>query len=220
MQPEKKIRDRLAELVEVGDRVLGTGRSPPSGDIGGDRVDGALVTQWATSAKSVLDRAFGPSSTHSQNFAEWTKGYVSYSSALRAAAVLRAALDDWEGGHVFELRALVEADVFDDFLEQAEHLHANGYFQAAAVIAGAVLEDAVRRACTHHGVPVGVTTKLDRMNADLAKAGIYSKLVQKKITTLADLRNKAAHGDWASFDAEDVSEMLTGVRGVLGDLAV
>jgi hypothetical protein len=53
---------------------------------------------------------------------------------------------------------------------------------AAAVIAGTVLETALRQLC------------LDRMNADLAKAGVYNSLMQKRITALAAIRNRAAHG--------------------------
>ena len=50
------------------------------------------------------------------------------------------------------------------------------------------------------------------MNADLAKAGVYNKLVQKRVTTLADLRNKAAHGEWTAFGEQDVREMVSAVR--------
>ena len=38
--------------------------------------------------------------------------------------------------------------------------------------------------------------KLGTMNAGLAKQGVYNKLTQKRITALADIRNKAAHGEW------------------------
>jgi hypothetical protein len=50
------------------------------------------------------------------------------------------------------------------------------------------------------------------MNADLAKAEAYSVLVQKGVTWLADLRNKAAHGLWNEFSARDVETMLKQVR--------
>jgi hypothetical protein len=37
------------------------------------------------------------------------------------------------------------------------------------------------------------------MNAALAKAGKYNKLMQKRITALADIRNSAAHGNFNQF---------------------
>jgi hypothetical protein len=50
------------------------------------------------------------------------------------------------------------------------------------------------------------------MNAALAKSGAYNKLTQKRVTILADIRNKAAHGEWDEFTATDVENMLRDVR--------
>jgi len=59
--------------------------------------------------------------------------------------------------------------------------------------------------------------KLDTMNADLTKTGLYDKMVQKKVTFLADLRNKAAHGKWDEFNKEDSEEMIKAVRRFVED---
>ena len=53
------------------------------------------------------------------------------------------------------------------------------------------------------------------MNAELGKAGVYTKLVQKRVTALADLRNKAAHGQWDQFCRSDVEEMIPAVRRIM-----
>jgi hypothetical protein len=53
------------------------------------------------------------------------------------------------------------------------------------------------------------------MNAALAKQGVYSKLTQKRITVLADIRNKAAHGEWDEFTKTDVENMLRDVRHLM-----
>jgi len=50
--------------------------------------------------------------------------------------------------------------------------------------------------------------KLDWMNSELAKKGTYTKLVQKRITSIADLRNSAAHGKWSEFGKSDVEAMM------------
>jgi DNA-binding protein Fis len=46
------------------------------------------------------------------------------------------------------------------------------------------------------------------MNADLARASVYNKLTQKRITAIADIRNNAAHGYWDQFDQADVKDMI------------
>jgi hypothetical protein len=53
------------------------------------------------------------------------------------------------------------------------------------------------------------------MNAELAKAGVYNLLTQKKITALADLRNKAAHGKWTEFTPSDVEQMIAQIRAFM-----
>ena len=80
------------------------------------------------------------------------------------------------------------------------------------MIAGVVLETTVRNLCTDQGLDHG---KLDRMNADLAKAGVYNTLQQKRITAMAGIRNAAAHGDADKFNAGDVKGMIDDVERFL-----
>ena len=50
------------------------------------------------------------------------------------------------------------------------------------------------------------------MNENLAKAGVYNKLVQKQVTAMADIRNNADHGKFEEFDLEDVKDMIKWVK--------
>ena len=50
------------------------------------------------------------------------------------------------------------------------------------------------------------------MNADLCKAGAYTKLDQKNVTAWLDLRNKAAHGSYDSYTKDQVVLMIAGIR--------
>ena len=54
--------------------------------------------------------------------------------------------------------------------------------------------------------------KADTLNAKLVKATIYSKLDQKNVTAWLDLRNKAAHGEYTEYTAEQVVLLISGVR--------
>ena len=104
--------------------------------------------------------------------------------------------------------------MFDDELEQAEGLFKAGYFTAAAVIAGVVLETTLRQMCQDSGIDVG---NLNKMNIDLAKAEVINKLQQKQITAWADIRNSAAHGRTEAFRPDDVEMMIRDVRRFLAD---
>jgi hypothetical protein len=215
MNADEKIHKRLAELIEMGERVLATRSDPGPNVIGDDRVDTQLAYQWATSVQNLLARVFGQASEHYKNFTAQVGDHLSFSPTYRAQGILKAAEDDHDKGQLFEIRRLVEAELLDDFLEQAEHLLGSGYYQPAAVVAGCVLEDRLRKLCGQHGIALPPKPKLDAMNAELAKAGVYSKLVHKRVTTLADLRNKAAHGQWSEFSQDDVKEMIQAVRRLM-----
>ncbi len=214
MEYEKKIIDRLSELIALGEKVLGTQRSTDV--IGGDDyVDAQLSYQWATSSQNLLAKVFGKSSEHYQNFSKEVDSYMSYSPAYRSVGILKAAKDDFENGYLFDVKQVVEADVFDDFISQAEALFDSGYYQASAVIAGAVLEDGLRKLCDNNEIELPDKPKLDYMNSQLAKAGIYKKLTQKKITALADIRNNAAHGNWDEFTKDDVSDAIKWIHSFM-----
>lgn len=215
MRADEKIFTRLDELIKLGEQVLATKKSPGGNVIGDDRIDMQMAHQWSTSVQNLLARVFGPDSEHYKNFTKQVDDYLTYSPAFCAQGILKAAKDDYEHEQLFEVRRLVEAELFDDFLEQAEHLFASGYYQPAAVIAGGVLEDGLRKLCQKNEITLPEMPKLDKMNADLAKAGVFSKLVQKRITALAELRNKAAHGQWDQFGKDDVEEMILAVRRIM-----
>lgn len=212
MSIDQKILARLEELIVLGRSVLATRRSPAAGHITSDFIDVQLANQWLTSCLSLLARVFGEQSAHYQRLKEQFPSYPKWPNVSQAFGVLLAAKDDFESESLFSLKKLVEAELFDEFLEQAEHLLDAGYFQPAAVVAGSVLEDGLRKLCHVHEVTLPDNPKLDWMNSELAKKGAYTKLVQKRITSLADLRNSAAHGKWSEFEKSDVESMVRDIR--------
>ncbi len=215
MDVDKKILDRLNDMVDLGKQVLATRREPRPGHVTSDFVDTQRANQWFTSCLNLFSRVFGKDSEYYKNMNRNFVGNVKYPEANQAFGVLLSAKDDYEKESIFELRALIEAELFEDFLEQAEHLLSTGYFAPAAVIAGSVLEDGLRKLCGRERITLSSQPKLDFMNAELAKAGTYSKLTQKRITALADIRNNAAHGKWSEFDTSDVENMIRDVRNFM-----
>ena len=124
---------------------------------------------------------------------------------------LRALKADYVAGRLQSVTELIHADVFSDFLEMAQHLYSEGYKDAAAVIAGSVLEGHLRKLCEKHGIAIetnGKPKKADAINSELAAAGIYTKLDQKNVTAWLGLRNHAAHGQYAEYTKDQVALFL------------
>lgn len=201
-----ELADQLA-LVEQSKRY-------EADDIGHQQeyVDDQLLLGWRVKVRNLIANACGEGSQHFKAFAEAEEPSIYTTNVYtltRVRAVFLAAKEDYEGGYVATVRNLVHAEVFDSELEQATELLAAGYLAPAAVVAGVVLETALRNLCTTHGLALG---KLERMNADLTKVGVYNVLVQKRVTALAAIRNSAAHGNTAEFNQEDVRAMLPEVQ--------
>jgi hypothetical protein len=85
---------------------------------------------------------------------------------------------------------------------------------AAASVAGTVLEDGLRRIALVQKVTVKTNDDLSSLNHKLADRQVYTRLVQKKIQVWNDTRNNAVHGKFEEYKVEDVSEM---VKGFLAD---
>lgn len=183
----------------------------------GYRIEQSDFLNWKVKARHLLSLSCGKSSEHLLQFIETEKPTMyrtNYEELQLVGGVFLAAKEDFEGGYLTTVRNLVQAEVFEDELGQAAELLMAGYRAAAAVIAGVVLETTLRQLCTDRGIPIG---KLDKMNADLAKEGAYNKLVQKRITASADIRNSAAHGHSDQFKDSDVSEMIAYIEGFLSE---
>ncbi|MEX2964649.1 DUF4145 domain-containing protein [Microbulbifer sp. TYP-18] len=182
-----------------------------------DHVDQAMLDEWKVKAKSLIVKACGNDGEHIKAFvtAEELRSLDSnYSVLQRVKSVYMAAKDDFQGGYLSSVKSLVQAELFDSELEQAAELLDSGYKGPSAVVAGVVLETALKDLCAQNSIS---HAKLDKMNSDLAKAGLYNKLQQKKITALADIRNSAAHGDWDSFSEDDAREMIRDVERFLSN---
>jgi hypothetical protein len=209
---------RFDELCQQAETIDATKRL----DNTGYRTDGYVIDQnallnWQVKAQHLISSACGEDSAHYRLFVENEQGgmYITNHEVFsKLRAVLLAAKEDYEGGYLNKLRHLIQAEVFDSELDQAKELFDSGYVIPAAVIAGVVLETGLREMCADNKVPTG---KLDRMNADLAKAGVYSMLVQKQVTALAHVRNCAAHGKADQFSKDDVLNMIRDVPKILAN---
>jgi hypothetical protein len=221
---DQRLVDRADELIRKGEAVLSTARPSQSSrrnpqHYGGiidasSRVDFALWSEWRNQSLSFLQRTLGDADTYSVQFAAYCTG-TTISDANGGLGILRAVKQDLEGGHLARLPELVRGNVFSDFLEMAEHLLSTHYKDAAAVLGGGVLEEHLRLLCKKNGVETMFESKpkkADAMNAELAKAGVYTANRQKIITGWLGTRNSAAHAEYERYSEGDVEQLLAGLR--------
>ena len=176
----------------------------------------------------LIARLYGSDSHYFQMFRPITQTpsfNIIYRGRCRHVAdivgIFKAVEHDIKSGMLSDFRSLVQAEIFADFLDMAEHLHRENYKDASAVLLGAVLEDSLRKIADANGVDIlnskGKPLTLDPLNAALAKKGVYNALVQKQITSWANLRNDAAHGHFDRYDSAQVQQMLLFVQKFCAD---
>jgi hypothetical protein len=209
-----KVRDEvlreLEALIEEGQQAIHSYRS---GDWGysysaSEEVD---LQTYATSAIAAIERIAGRDSEYYRQLP--TRPVLlrvegpgeSFIPALTGGLVaLRRAV---EAGFLVRLEERMRANVYDDFLAQAQDLFDAGYHVAAMVLAGGVLEDHLRKLCDARGVACKGSGSLAKYN-DLLRDLLYPQPTWRRIQVVADLRNHAAHGEGAKVRSEDVDDTL------------
>ena len=186
-----------------------------------DVVDYVKMQTFITQSRASVTRISGRDSVYCKQIEEILakKNETDHGKMVMIIGVVAALQADLRSGYMASFQEIVHGELFADFLEMAKYLQSEGFKDAAAVIAGGTIEAQLRQLCIKNGIAVEIETpkgsepkKADKMNADLAKENVYSKLDQKNITAWLDLRNKAAHGHYSEYTKEQVELLIAGIR--------
>ena len=117
---------------------------------------------------------------------------------------------------LFDIRQLVRADLFDSDLEAAAELARNKFGRAAGAMAGVVLERHLTQVCDNHTVKVlKKSPVIADLNNALKDAAVIDIPQWRFIQHLADIRNLCDHNKPTEPSAEQVNDLLTGVKKVI-----
>ena len=229
---DSKIRNRFDELIEEAESLLGV--------LDEYSQDHYLVyREWQVKASGLLVMVYGASEEQGkylstiESYPGQTGGFsdqrwktIYASSVQNSVATLKGVRDNYIGGFLVSMHEAIVASVSADYMEQAEALLGEGIqgqndHVPAAVLCGAVLEDALRRLCQNQTPPIDIVKvngdkkTLEPLIQDLQRANVFNKLVGDQLRAWAKIRNYAAHGEFSEFGRGDVDLMLPGVRQFL-----
>lgn len=216
---DQKIRSRFDELIQEADELIREGG------------DSAEHEAFLTKSLSLTNKVFD-GSERGREIAERINlkfHQLRMTSALNAVrGILQGLRDDYENGFLDDLEDTIVANISSDYMAQVEEILTEGRSDTydhifAAVICGAVLEDALRRLCERQTPPIstrrrnGKPKRLDAMVSELQMAKVYNALKADQLRAWAKVRNHAAHGEFEEFNRTDVEDMVKGVRNFLAD---
>ena len=115
-------------------------------------------------------------------------------------------------GSLFDIRALVQADLFDSELEAAEEINGKGFQRGAGAIAGVVLEGHLATVLESHKVPIPKNPTISKLNDALKSGDVIDQPTWRFIQHLGDLRNLCDHKRGPDPTTEQIQELITGTR--------
>lgn len=116
---------------------------------------------------------------------------------------------------LFDIKQLVQADLFDSELEAAEELNKNGFIRGAGAVAGVVIEKHLEEVCNNHEVKTKKKNPtINDLNQNLKDSDIIDTKTWRFIQRLADLRNLCDHNKKKAPTKEDVDELISGVSKI------
>lgn len=132
-------------------------------------------------------------------------------------AILQSAKARFESS-LFDIRQLVQADLFDSELSAAEELAKKKFIRAAGAVAGVVLERHLSQVCNNHLVNVGKRNPtIANFNDALKAANVVDVPQWRFVQLLADIRNVCDHSK-KEPTATQVEELIAGTNKVLKTL--
>jgi hypothetical protein len=149
----------------------------------------------------------------------------------RAAAASRAVVTLYDEGVLRSPRLVIareiEGDILDIAQSQAQAAESSKDsaekqlpLAIAAFLAGAALEDALRRLCDAHTLSYDTQrTSISKLQSALFQPSkqieVISNSENKQITAWGDTRNKADHGRFGDITHTEVIAMILGVRAFI-----
>lgn len=132
--------------------------------------------------------------------------------------ILKAVNHRFESS-LFDIRQLVQADLFDSELDAATELLQKKFIRAAGAIAGVVLERHLSQVCDKHTIKMAKKSPhISDFNDALKNADIIDTSQWRFIQHLADIRNLCDHNKKVEPTKDQVQDLISGVTKTIKSL--
>jgi len=116
---------------------------------------------------------------------------------------------------LFDIRQLVQSDLFDSELDSARELIKHKFLRGAGAIAGVVLEKHLSQVINNHNLNMRKKNpSISDLNDLLKNSGVLDVPIWRKIQRLGDIRNLCDHNKNREPTKEEVEELVDGVEKI------
>jgi hypothetical protein len=211
MKNQDELIAQLTAIIKMGEIVLGT-------ETGGNQSKSLVQEQkfhdFRISALSYLSRVFGEVSTYYESFRTEVIHHTA-SRTRRGLGMLTAAKRELEGNWLETTRGAVTRDILIDMLRLARIQFDQDNYTAAAIIAGAILEEQLRKLCLARDISIhneiqgkAIPKKALQLTGEAYKKKLYDRQENKAIMSWLELCDAAAKGTNDAITSNQVKSML------------
>jgi len=165
------------------------------------------IQDWLTGIRSAINNFTGE--RHFSDFAITTMRFQTQLQILESANLRFES-------SLFDIKQLLQADLFDSELDAARELIKKGFLRGAGAIAGVVLEKHLEQVCLSHKVKIPKKEPtINNLNDLLKNNGVLEISDWRFIQRLGDLRNLCDHNKKREPTSEEVAELVDGSDKIL-----
>lgn len=141
-------------------------------------------------------------------------GSAAFTKFQQQILILQSAQNRFEST-LFDIKQLVQADIFDSEIDSSRELLKKGFLRAAGAVVGVILEKHLAQVCNNHNMTVGKKNPTIADYNDLLKNSTVIDVVNWRfIQRLADLRNLCDHKKSREPKDEEIQELIDGIEKI------
>ena len=117
---------------------------------------------------------------------------------------------------LYEIKDIVQADIFDSELETARFLMRQGFLRASGAICGVLIEKHFETVLSNHNLKISKKDPgINDYNENLKNAGIIKTEMWRFIQRMGDLRNLCDHNKKQEPSKENVADLIDGTDKII-----
>jgi len=120
---------------------------------------------------------------------------------------------------LFDIKQLVQADLFDSEVDIAEELCKKWFYRASWAVLGVVLESHLQQIIENHTLEVKKKNPTLNDLTEILKTNDVIQITDwRKLQHLADIRNTCDHKKWVEPAKEDIEELVNWVKRAIKNI--
>jgi hypothetical protein len=214
----EELTEQASTLIKSGNKVLETESEASHSQ---PLVHEEKFHDFRIASLSFLSRVFGTGSTYYQSF-KTEVTHATASRTRRGIGTLTAAQKEFGGEWLETTRGTILKDMLTNMLKKARGQFEQENYGAAAIIAGAVIDELLCQLCMAADIKIyneiqnkAVAKKPLQLTGDAYKKKIYDRQDNKQLIAWIELYNDAAAGKTDGLTKQKISLMLGGLQSFL-----